>query len=98
MHVWQGVAFAVFFACCAAQFWFVSRVRNALIDRHSELYLSIERSSMVPRRGLVRFIRSGKHRELGDYELSKAVIQTRWLYALAFASWLMIGIEGFLSR
>ena len=89
MPVWQGIAFAVFFACCAAQFWFLARVRNALIDRHPEFYLTIERSSMMPQRGLFRFIRSRKHRELGDLELTKTVIQFRWLYALAICAWLV---------
>ena len=98
MPVWQGIAFAVFFACCAAQFWFLARVRNALIDRHPDFYLTIARSSLMPQRGLSRFIRSGKHRELGDLELSKAVIQIRWLYALAFGAWLVFAVGMFFEQ
>ena len=95
MPILQGIAFAVFFVCCAAQFWFMARVRNALIDRHPELYLSIERSSMFARRGLSRFIQSSKHRELGDPELSKAVMQCRWLYAVAICAWLVLAADVF---
>jgi hypothetical protein len=56
MPVWQLTAFSVFFACCVAQFWVIARVRNALIDRHPETYLQLERSSVFPHRGLYRFI------------------------------------------
>ncbi|MFM5953980.1 MAG: hypothetical protein ACKOPE_06740 [Novosphingobium sp.] len=86
----QFPAFAVFFACCIGQFWVIGRVRNALIDRHPDLYLEIQRSSIFPQRRLQKFIRSGQHRELKDEQLSKAVMQCRWLFGLALASWLVL--------
>jgi hypothetical protein len=98
MPIWQALTFAVFFACCAAQFWFMARVRNALIDRHPEFYLAIERSSIFPRRGLSSFIQSRKHRELGDPELSKAVLQCRWLYVVAICAWLVLVADTFFDH
>ena len=83
------VPFAVFFACCAGQFWFVAQVRNALIDRHSELFLEIERSSAFPNRGLSKFIRSSQHKDLQDPQLTSAVMRCRYLYLTAIVAWLL---------
>jgi hypothetical protein len=90
MSTWIFLPFGVFLGCCIAQFWFFARVRNALIDRHSETYLQIERSSIFPQGGLFRFIRSGRHRELRDPELTRAVIAVRWLYLTAIGAWLTL--------
>ena len=84
------IPFAVFFVCCAAQVWFLAQVRKALIDRHSDFYLNLERSSMFPQRGLFRFIRSGQHKELRDYDLTSAVIRCRILHFVAIGSWLCV--------
>lgn len=93
------IPFGVFFACCLSQFWFLAQVRNALIDRHPETFLSLERSSIFPGNGIYKFIRTGKHRDLGDAELSKAVIRCRWLFAVAIVSWLAIpGVAHLVSR
>lgn len=92
MAIWQIAAFVVFFACCAGQFWFIARVRNALIDRHPTVFLEVERSSAFAQRGLQKFIRSGRHKELGDPQLTKAVMQCRWLFGVAICAWLILAV------
>jgi hypothetical protein len=72
-------------------------VRNILIDSYPELYLKIERSSIFPHHGLQKFIRSSQHRELGDEQLSKAVMHCRWLFGLAITSWLVFATGIFFS-
>lgn len=84
------VPFAIFFLCTASQFWFLAQVRNALIDRHAKVFLEIERSSVFPHRGLYKFIRSGRHNELRDPELSAAIMRVRFVYLTAIAAWLFM--------
>jgi hypothetical protein len=90
MEPWQFAAFAVFFACCLAQFWFLGQVRKALIDRHPDVFLEIERSSIFPQKGLQKFIRSSRHNDLADPKLSEAVIRCRWLFVTAICAWLVL--------
>jgi hypothetical protein len=97
MEIWQMIAFAVFFACCLAQFWFIARVRNALIDRHSEAFLQIERSSIFPLGGFYRFICSSRHHDLRDAGLTRAVINMRWLFLVAIAAWLVFAAGIFVA-
>ena len=96
MAIWQFAAFGVFFICCVAQFWFIARVRNALIDRHPETYLLIERKSIFPQRALQKFIRSSQHRALNDPELTRAVFNVRWLFAVGIVAWLVLAVGIFL--
>jgi hypothetical protein len=89
------VAFAVFFACCVAQFWFMKRVREVLIERHSDTFLAIEKSSIFPNGGLRRFLRKGRYKQLNDPELDKRVRDLKRLYLVAFAAWVAYGISIF---
>lgn len=84
------IPFGLFFLCGISQFWFLGKVRNALIDRHPETFLRLERSSIFPGNGTYRFIRSGEHRGMGDADLSRWVMRCRWLFVAAIASWLAI--------
>jgi hypothetical protein len=80
------IAFAIFFACCAAQFWFGYRVRSALISRHPDEWLQMSKRlffSPIPS----RFVWSGRHRELDDPVLSRTVVEMRWLMIVAYTSW-----------
>lgn len=84
------ISFAVFFICCASQFWFIAQVRNALIDRHPETFLEVERSSIFPQRGLMRFVWRSGYRALDDPALARHVRNLRLVYVLAIVAWLGI--------
>ena len=92
MAIWQLIPFVVFFGCVVSQFWFVRRVRIALIDRHPDEFLKLMRSSVFADYFLSKFILSRRHHELKDDELSRAVIRCRWLIGLAILAWLAFAI------
>src|SRR5689334_10377755 len=75
------IPFAVFFGCCVAQFWFMKRVRDTLIERHPEAFLAIEKSSIFPMQGLWRFTQKGRYKALNDPELNTHVRNLKRLYA-----------------
>jgi hypothetical protein len=89
------VPFAVFFGCCVAQFWFLKRIRDRLIDRHPQAFLEIEKSSFFPHQGLWKFTRRKRYEALRDEELNRRVRQFKQLYALAIVSWAAYGIALF---
>ncbi len=99
MPVLTLAAFAVFFICCGAQFWFVRRVRIALIDRHPELWLSLSRGrhmfDLYPEFG---FAWRRGDKDLGDPQLSRAVQDFRRLYIVAIAAWLAMASTMFLRH
>jgi hypothetical protein len=78
-----------------AQFWFIQKVRGALIERHPETFLTIEQSSIFPYRGLQRFTRGGRYKALKDAELNRHVRNLKRLNIIAVASWLAYGIAIF---
>jgi hypothetical protein len=86
------IPFAVFFACSVAQFWFTKRVRDALIERHPDTFLAIEKSSIFPMQGIRRFMRKGRYKALNDPELDTHVRNLRRLYAVAIVAWLAFGV------
>jgi len=85
------IPFAVFFACCVAQFWFIKRVRDRLIERHPETFLAMEKSSIFPQRGLRRFMKKGRYKALNDPELNTHIRDLKRLYAVALVAWLGYG-------
>jgi len=89
------IPFAVFFACCAAQFWFLKQVRDRLIDCHPEIFLEIEKSSFFPYNGLWRFTRGRRYKALGDEELNRRVRNLKRLFLVAFAAWAAYAIALF---
>lgn len=84
------VPLAIFFGCCISQFWFLAKVRNALIDRHPEVYLQLERKSFFPGNSVFKYVLSGKHSDINDLDLSRAIVRCRWLFVVAIGSWLAI--------
>jgi hypothetical protein len=86
------IPFAIFFVCCALQFWFVKRVRDQLIDRHPDIFLKQERASFFPHNHVWRYAFDSRYRELGDPELDRRVRNLRLLLLVAFGSWLAIAI------
>ena len=95
MRGYALIPFAGFFGCCVAQFWFLHRFRNALIERHPDTFLDIEKSSFFPYQGLWRFVRKGRYKDLNDPELNKRARDLKWLFAIAFVCWLAYGISIF---
>jgi len=87
--------FGVFFVCCILQFWFLKRVRDALIDKHPETFLSIEKSSIFPMQGLWKFARGRSYKELGDVDLNRHVRNLKRLMIVAIAAWLAFAISIF---
>jgi hypothetical protein len=85
------VCFAIFFACCIAQFWFINRIKNTLIDRHPDAYLALERKAWYPGHGIWRMAsiwRNPLPGYLNDDVLAQRVRQYRYCLILAFAAWL----------
>jgi hypothetical protein len=89
------IAFAAFFGCCFAQFWFVQRIRKALIERHPDTFLAIEKSAIFPGMALRRFLRKGRYRSLNDLELNRRVRDLKVLYLIGFLCWLAYGVSLF---
>ena len=95
MRGYAFVAFAVFGGCCVAQFWFMDRVRKALIERHPDTYLSIEKASVFPFQALRRFVRKGRYKSLNDPELDRAARDLKRLNVITLLAWLAYGISIF---
>lgn len=89
------IPFAVFFACCLSQFWFIKKVRDALIERHPDTFIAVEKSSIFPHQGLWRFTRGNRYKELHDEDLNRHVRNLKRLNLVAIASWLAYGIAIF---
>ena len=89
------IPFAVFFACCAAQFWFLKQVRDRLIDQHRDKFLEVERSSIFPHQGLWNFTRGSRYKDLRDEELNRRVRNLKRLFLVAFLAWLAFAVAIF---
>lgn len=89
------LTFAVFFTCCILQFWFLKRVRDALIDRHPETFLSIEKSSFFPMQRLWDFDLDRRCKELRDVDLNRHLRNLKRLKIVAIGSWLAFAISIF---
>lgn len=79
--------FGVFFVCCILQFWFLKKVRDALIERHPDTFLAVEKSSLFPMQGLYRFTRGNRFKTLGDASLNSDVKNLKRLMIVAYVSW-----------
>lgn len=89
------IPFSVFFICCVLQFWFLKKVRDALIDRHPETFLAVEKSSIFPMQGLWKFARSNRYKLLGDTDLNRHVRNLNRLMMVAVAAWVVYAISLF---
>ena len=89
------IPFAVFFVCCLSQFWFVKKVRDALIERHPDTFLAVDKSSIFPHRGIWRFTQNNQYKELRDENLNRHVRNLKRLHLVAITSWLAYVIEIF---
>lgn len=73
----------------------MKKVRDALIERHPDTFLAVEKSSIFPHQGLWRFTRGNRYKELQDEDLNQHVRNLKRLYLVAIASWLAYGIAIF---
>lgn len=87
--------FGVFFVCCLLQFWFLKKVRDALIDRHPDTFLAVEKSSIFPMQGLWKFARGSSYKKLGDVELNRHVRNLKRLMIVGIAAWVAYGLSIF---
>lgn len=92
-----SVAFAIFFACCIAQFPLGRRVRQVLAERHPDVLAEISRKSWIRDNAVLSFATSDRVRQLRDPELSRAALHMKWLQAIATGSWLVLLASLFLS-
>ena len=81
------IPFGVFFVCCILQFWYLKQVRDALIERHPDTFLSVEKSSIFPMQGLYKFARGSRYKDLNDATLNRHVRNLKRLMILGYAAW-----------
>lgn len=79
--------FSVFFCCCILQFWYLKKVRDALIERHPDTFLLIEKSSFLPMQGLYRFVRGSRYQDLNDELLNRQVRNLKRLMIVGYTAW-----------
>ena len=88
MQIYILIPFGVFFVCGILQFLFLKQIRDALIERHPNTYLEIEKGSFFPLQGLQRFLRRNRYKALDDADLNKRVRNFKRLYLVAIGAWL----------
>ena len=81
------IPFGVFFVCCILQFWFLKQTRDALIERHPDTFLSVEKSSIFPLQGLYKFANGSSYKDLNDTSLNRHVRNLKRLMILGYAAW-----------
>jgi hypothetical protein len=87
--------FGVFAICCVLQFWFLHKVRVALINRHPDTFLELEKSAFFPMQGLWKFTRGDRYKQLKDATLDRHVRNLKRLMIVAYASWLTYAVALF---
>lgn len=97
MPVYVAIPFAIFFVCCALQFWFLRQVRRALIERHPQIFLEISKSAFFVDQALWRFAQSRRRKALQDPELDRCVRNFNLLWAVAILAWLAIAASMFFT-
>ena len=91
------IPFGVFFICCILQFWYLKKVRDALIDRHAETFLAVEKSSIFPMQGLWKFTRGSRHKALNDPDLNRHVRNLKRLMLVAYTAWAGYAVAIFIT-
>lgn len=97
MSAVTAIAFAIFFACCIAQFPLGREFRRVLTERHPDVWAEISRKSWFLDNAVLSFATSDRVRALGDPELSRAALRMKWLQAIAIGSWLVLAASMFLG-
>lgn len=83
------IPFSIFFACCAAQFFFLDRVKRALSARHPELLQGLLGKSFfgLSANAITKFAWQRRDLSLNDPELTKSVKQLKLLLFVAYGAW-----------
>lgn len=83
------IPFAIFFACCVAQFFLIYRVKRALAARHPDILRRLRGKSFFAfsDNAIIKF--AWKRRDIGlnDPDLTNVVRQLRLLIVVAYAAW-----------
>lgn len=86
------IPFGVFFVCCGAQFFFLRRVRLAMVERHPELWRQISAKAWFVDNAVYRFAWKRRDRGLNDPDLTRKVKELKTLYAFAISAWLVYAV------
>ncbi len=81
------IPFSIFFACCAAQFFFMERVKRALSARHPDVLQGLLGKSFFANNALVKFTWRRRDLDLNDPDLTKTVKQFKALLFVAYGAW-----------
>lgn len=77
------IPFAIFLACVFGQMWALRRVRQALAQRHPELWLEMSYKAWSIDRAVYHFAFSSKHHALDDPILTDRIWAVRLVLAVA---------------
>jgi hypothetical protein len=83
------IVFAVFFCCGALQFFFLRRVRQALVERHPALWRDISRKAWFIDSAVYKFAWRRRDKDLNDPELTVRTKQLLLFYYSAIGIWLI---------
>jgi hypothetical protein len=88
------IPFAIFFACCVAQFFFLERVKRALSARHPEVLKGLLGKSFFSfsRSAITKFAWQRRDLSLNDPELTKSVKQFKLLLFVAYGAWGLLAL------
>jgi hypothetical protein len=83
------IPFSIFFACCAAQFFFLDRVKRALSARHPDVLRGLLGKSFFSFSGsaITKFAWQRRDLSLNDPALTKSVRQLKLLLFVAYGAW-----------
>lgn len=83
------ILFIAFGLCVLAQFWFMKRLKDVLIDRHPRKFLEIERAAWTPGGGIWKLTRGREYRALNDPVLNTAVRNMRLILLVMLGAWIL---------
>jgi hypothetical protein len=81
------IPFAVFFACCVAQFFFLDRIKRALSARHPAVLEGLLGKSFFANNAISKFARQRGDLSLNDPGLTEKVKQFKRLLYVAYGAW-----------
>jgi hypothetical protein len=84
------IPFAVFFACTLGQFLMLRRMRQALAERHPEIWLELSRKAIFANSIGLGFALRRDDRALGDPDLSRWVDRLLLLWGVAIGAWVVL--------
>ncbi len=88
------IPFAIFFACCVAQFFFLERVKRALAARHPDELQGLLGKSFFSFSGsaIAKFAWQRRDLNLNDRELTKVVKEFKLLMFIAYGAWGLVAL------